>query len=877
MFEPGIAAARGRLFSILIMGGLALTGCGGDEGDEEVAENVPPTLSGTPATSVVVGSEYVFQPEASDPDGDAVLFGVDGLPAWADFDTLTGRISGTPGTEDIGTYRGIVVWVTDGEAETLLPSFDIEVVPTTAAPNAAPMISGTPPISVLAGELYRFVPQAADPEGDPLTFTISNRPAWASFDPKTGTLEGTPPPASAGTFRDIVIAVSDGSATVTLPPFEITVVLPGENTPPTISGTPPTTVAAGTAYSFTPNADDIDGDTLTFSLQNGPKWSQFDSSTGSLAGTPTETDVGTYEGITIAVSDGVDSAVLGPFSISVTAPSQNRAPIISGSPIRSVLQGQEYVFTPSAFDPDGDPLTFSIANKPRWANFDTQSGRLSGTPGASDVGTTRNIVISVTDGKATAALPAFSIRVNAANSAPTISGTPPTTVVEGELYSFTPTAADADGDALTFSITNRPSWATFDSTTGRLSGRPGAGTAGNYQNVVISVSDGTATASLPAFTITVSAPPNRAPTISGSPATSVQQGAPYDFQPTASDPDGDTLTFSIQNKPAWATFSTTTGRLQGTPGAGHVGTHSNIRISVSDGKGGSASLPPFSITVTAAPQANRAPTITGTPPTSATVGVAYTFTPSASDPDDDTLTFSIQNRPAWASFNTSTGRLQGTPGEDDAGTYSNIRITVSDGKGGSASLAAFSITVAPAEPDNRPPTISGTPPTTVVQGNAYSFKPTASDPDGDVLTFSISNLPSWATFDEKTGTLSGTPGPNDVGTYSNIRITVTDGEAQASLAAFSITVQSVANGTATLTWTAPTQRTDGSPLTNLAGYNIYWGTSQSSLSKKASVGAGTTTYVVENLGPGTWYFAVTAYDSNNLESDRSNVASKTIQ
>src|SRR5690606_25063873 len=161
---------------------------------------------------------------------------------------------------------------------------------------------------------------------------------------------------------------------------------------------------------------------------------------------------------------------------------------------------------------------------------------------------------------------------------------------------------------------------------------------------------------------------------------------------------------------------------------------------------------------------------------------------------------------SWASFDASTGRLQGTPGSAHVGTHSNIRISVSDG-GTTASLPAFSVTVAAAEPDNRPPTISGTPRTTIVQGNAYSFRPTAADPDGDVLTFNIANRPAWASFDQATGQLSGTPGANDVGSYSNIRISVTDGEAEVALQAFSIEVEGVANGTARLTWNAPTRRT----------------------------------------------------------------------
>src|SRR5690606_1524783 len=110
-------------------------------------------------------------------------------------------------------------------------------------------------------------------------------------------------------------------------------------------------------------------------------------------------------------------------------------------------------------------------------------------------------------------------------------------------------------------------------------------------------------------------------------------------------------------------------------GAGHVGTHSNIRITVSDGKA-TASLPAFSITVTAAAPENRAPTISGAPSSSATVGELYAFVPSASDPDDDALTFSIANPPPWASLDPMTGRLEGMPGSGDEGQYSNIRISV---------------------------------------------------------------------------------------------------------------------------------------------------------------------------------------------------------
>ncbi len=447
-----------------------------------------------------------------------------------------------------------------------------------------------------------------------------------------------------------------------------------------------------------------------------------------------------------------------------------------------------------------------------------------------------------------------------------------TSVEAGTAYTFVPTASDPDGNVLTFAITGRPSWAVFDTTTGGLSGTPPVGTTGGTGNIVISVSDGTATASLPAFAISVRAPTgNRPPTISGAPATTATQGAAYTFTPTASDPDGNALTFAIANRPTWATFNVTTGALQGTPGATHVRSYGNIVISVSDGNA-STPLQAFSITVASS---NTPPTISGTPPTTATAGTLYSFTPTANDANGGTLTFSISNRPSWATFSASNGRLQGTPAAANVGTFADIRISVSDGQD-SAQLAPFSIVVSDAA--NRAPTISGAPNTAITQGTQYVFAPTASDPDADPLTFSIANPPVWASFDTATGRLSGAPAAQHVGTTSGIVISVSDGEASTSLAAFSITVQAVATGSATLSWTPPTTNTDGSPLTNLAGYKVYWGPSQGTYPNSVTImNPGLTSYVVENLAPGSYFFVATALNSMGVESAFSAAGSKTIQ
>ena len=576
------------------------------------------------------------------------------------------------------------------------------------------------------------------------------------------------------------------------------------------------------------------------------------------------------------VTDSKAVAELPAYDLEVEAdPSANTPPTISGTPAATAVVGNSYAFTPEAVDPDGQVLSFSIDNLPGWASFDTLTGELSGTPGDNDVGTFAGIVISVSDGAASISLPAFDITVSAGepppadNRPPVISGSPAPAVTAGSAYSFRPTASDPDGQALSFSITGKPGWATFSASTGRLSGTPGSGAVGTHPDIVISVSDGAASAALPAFTITVVAA-NRAPVIGGTPATSVVAGQTYSFQPTASDADGDALAYSITGRPSWATFNTQTGRLSGTPSASNVGSFNNVLISVSDGIAVS-SLPAFSIRVDAA---NRAPAISGNPPTSVIAGQAYSFQPTASDADGDTLAYSITGRPSWASFNTQTGRLSGTP--TSAGTHGGIVISVDDGRA-TASLPAFTITVSAPPPANRAPVISGNPPTSVLVDQAYDFRPTASDADANTLSFSIANKPSWANFDATAGRLWGTPDAADAGSWSGIRITVSDGTASASLASFTIVVEQVALGSVTLSWTPPTQNEDGSPLTNLRGFRIYYGMSAADLTTMVEIpNAGVTTAVVENLSPATWYFGVKAYTTDGVESSFSNVANKQI-
>jgi hypothetical protein len=91
-----------------------------------------------------------------------------------------------------------------------------------------------------------------------------------------------------------------------------------------------------------------------------------------------------------------------------------------------------------------------------------------------------------------------------------------------------------------------------------------------------------------------------------------------------------------------------------------------------------------------------------------------------------------------------------------------------------------------------------------------------------------------------------------------------------------VTVVPASSGTATLTWSAPTTNTDGTPVTPLSGYTIYYGTSQGALTHSISVGSATRNCEISGLTPGTWYFAIAADAKNGTQSATSNIGSKTI-
>lgn len=204
--------------------------------------------------------------------------------------------------------------------------------------------------------------------------------------------------------------------------------------------------------------------------------------------------------------------------------------------------------------------------------------------------------------------------------------------------------------------------------------------------------------------------------------------------------------------------------------------------------------------------------------------------------------------------------------------------------GSFCALASLSLLISPLASASTVPQIQGTPSATATVGSTYSFQPTVSNTFGLSVTYKVYNKPSWAAFNATTGKLSGTPTAANVGTYRWIQIAAVDAKGTGWLPSYTLTVSGStstpppSNGTVTVSWTPPTQNTDGSTLTNLAGYHIYYGTSQTNLNNVVNItNPGLAAYVVSNLSATTYYFSMTSINSSGEESARSAVVSHLVQ
>ncbi|WP_292349663.1 putative Ig domain-containing protein [Methanoregula sp. PtaU1.Bin006] len=258
---------------------------------------------------------------------------------------------------------------------------------------------------------------------------------------------------------------------------------------------------------------------------------------------------------------------------------------------------------------------------------------------------------------------------------------------------------------------------------------------------------------------------NRPPVIQEIGNKTVIAGRLLEFTITAQDPDNDSLSYSVQNLPANATFNSVTHTFSWIPGTNQAGNVFAPVFTVSD------SNLSVSRTVFITVSLNRPPAIESISPVNCTGGTPLNFTVTASDPDGDSLNYSAENLPYGAAFNTSIMAFSWIPNERQIGSY-NITFKVSDGFLTATTDAL--ITVTAANQTNHPPVIMEISNKSVTAGKLLEFQVNASDPDGDLLNYSVENLPSGAAFNTSIKAFSWIPNEKQIGSY-NVTFTASDG------------------------------------------------------------------------------------------------------
>jgi|GEM_PF-495681 len=714
---------------------------------------LPAFTNGPPTTTAVLGTAYSFTCTASGSPAPTFAVTAGALPTGLTLSSA-GAITGTPTAT--GTFTGTVT--ASNAAGTATQNFNITV-------NQVPAFTNGPPTTTATiGTAYSFTYTTSGTPAPTFVVSLGALPTGLTLS-SAGAITGTP--TATGTFSGTVKATNTaGNVTQN---FSITV----NQLPAITNGPPPTTGVVGTAYSFSYTTTGTPTPTFAVTVGSLPTGLSL-STAGAISGTPTA--AGTFTG-TVTASNAAGTTTQN-FSITV-----NQLPAFTnGPPPTTGVVGTAYSFSYTASGSPVPTFTVSAGALPTGLSL-SSAGAITGTPTATGTFTgsvkatntagnvTQNFSITVSQ------LPAFT------------NGPPPTTGTIGTAYSFTYTASGSPTPTFTVSAGALPTGLSLSSA-GVISGTPtvtgtftgtvkATNTAGNVtQDFSITVNQ------LPAFT-------------NGPPPTTGVVGTAYSFTYTATGTPTPTFAVTVGGLPTGLTLSSA-GAITGTPTAGGVFTGT---VTASNAAG--TTTQNFTITV------NQVPAFTnGPPPTTGTIGTAYSFTYTASGYPAPTFTVSAGALPTGLTL-SSAGVISGTP--TATGTFTGtVKATNTAGN----VTQNFSITV-----NQLPAFTNGPPPTTGAIGTAYSFTYTASGSPAPTFTVTAGGLPTGLSL-STAGAITGTP--TTAGTFTG---TVTaSNTAGTTTQNFSISVPKL-SATVTLNGGSLTQTYDGTAkiataTTNPAGKTV---------------------------------------------------------
>ncbi|MGB7160274.1 MAG: putative Ig domain-containing protein [Tepidisphaeraceae bacterium] len=537
------------------------------------------------------------------------------------------------------------------------------------------------------------------------------------------------------------------------------------------------------AYKYDVDAIDADeGDVLTYSLiGDPPDWLRIDPVTGVITGNPTADDVGTYD-IDVLASDGRGGTDVQSYPLVVEVPTGNSDPVFSSTPPTRLEVGGTYVYQAQATDADGDPLEYRLVEGPFGMAIDRHSGRLTWTPSTSQPDEF-DVQIQVTDGHLGGDDQQFTIVLErGGNSAPSFSSSPVLGAGVGQDYLYQSAATDPENDPLVYSLAQKPLGMAIDPKTGRILWHPTAEQIGTHDVVVVAKDAYGAIDSQP-YTITVTY--NGPPVVVSVPAGPAYVGATYQGHVVATDPEGETLTFSLDSaSDVDMDIDPITGVFTWTPSA--TGTRT-VEVSVED-DAGLITTREFTIEAVAA-VTNRPPVVNGLPRATIQVGRQYFWVVNATDPDSDKLYYDLDGEPDGMSV-TADGIVSWTPTAEQIGEQT-FTIEVDDQRTGGLVTETFAVDVVSGATGNLPPHIDSKPTNVAVSGKGYVYIPSATDPDNDPLVWALDQKPPTMSIDPVSGAVAWTPTDDDIGKTFDVILRVTDVYGASIAQKFPITVRAV--------------------------------------------------------------------------------------